>query len=146
MLPAEAFRLRHRDSRFRGAPGRWTILNVTFRLTRADRTAPVVYQRLADELGVPVGTRPSLPDVTAAVLANRHRRGLLLDPHEPDARQVGSVFLNPLVTASRAARWSAVGCPVHTDSDSRLRAIAVPEVHRASMPTSPGVGVDAPGR
>ncbi|MGA5816663.1 hypothetical protein ACPC54_02180 [Kitasatospora sp. NPDC094028] len=62
--------------------------------------------------------------MAAAVLANRHRRGLLLDPNGPDARQAGSVFLNPPVTAAQAARWSAAGCPVHTDSDGQLRASA----------------------
>ncbi|MGW2541703.1 UDP-N-acetylmuramate dehydrogenase [Kitasatospora sp. NPDC001574] len=122
-LPAQACRLRHRDSRFKHDPGRWTILTVTFRLTRSP-AAPISYQPLADELGVQPGARPPVSEVTAAVLANRHRRGLLLDPHGPDARQAGSVFLNPLVTAAQAARWSAAGCPVHTDSDGQLRASA----------------------
>ncbi|QKW19829.1 UDP-N-acetylmuramate dehydrogenase [Kitasatospora sp. NA04385] len=120
-LPARVCRLRHRDSRFKNAPGRWTVLTATFHLTRSP-AAPLTYRPLADELGVDLGTRPPVAEVTAAVLANRHRRGLLLDPHGPDARQVGSVFLNPPVTAVEAARWSAAGCPVHTDSDGRLRA------------------------
>ncbi|MFE6744727.1 UDP-N-acetylmuramate dehydrogenase [Kitasatospora purpeofusca] len=122
-LPAQACRLRHRDSRFKHDPGRWTILTVTFRLTRSP-AAPISYQPLADELAVQAGARPPVSEVTAAVIANRHRRGLLLDLHGPDARQAGSVFLNPLVTATQAARWSAAGCPVHTDSDGQLRASA----------------------
>lgn len=122
-LPAPACRLRHRDSRFKNDPGRWTILTTTFHLTRSP-AAPISYQPLADELGVRPGARPPVAEVTAAVLANRHRRGLLLDPHGPDARQAGSVFLNPPVTAAQAARWSAAGCPVHTDSDGQLRASA----------------------
>lgn len=122
-LPAQACRLRHRDSRFKNDPGRWTILTATFHLTRSP-AAPVVYQPLAEELGVGLGARPPVAEVTAAVLANRHRRGLLLDPHGPDARQAGSVFLNPPVTAAQAAHWSAAGCPVHTDSDGQLRASA----------------------
>ncbi|MCX4748023.1 UDP-N-acetylmuramate dehydrogenase [Kitasatospora sp. NBC_01287] len=122
-LPAEACRLRHRDSRFKNNPGRWTILTVTFHLIRS-AAAPVAYQPLADELSVPVGTRPPVAEVTAAVLANRHRRGLLLDPHGPDARQAGSVFLNSPVTVTQADHWSAAGCPVHTDSDGQLRASA----------------------
>ncbi|MFF7637739.1 UDP-N-acetylmuramate dehydrogenase [Kitasatospora sp. NPDC008050] len=122
-LPAEACRLRHRDSRFKAEPGRWTVLTAAFHLTRSS-AAPVTYQPLADELGVRVGARPPVAKVAAAVLANRYRRGLLLDRHGPDARQVGSVFLNPPVTASQAVRWSADGCPVHTDSDGQLRASA----------------------
>ncbi|MFI9269891.1 UDP-N-acetylmuramate dehydrogenase [Kitasatospora sp. NPDC052896] len=123
-LPTEACRLRYRDSRFKADPGRWTILTATFHLTRSQPAASIVYQPLADELGVSIGSRPPVPEVTAAVLANRQRRGLLLDRHGPDVRQVGSVFLNPPVTAAQAARWSAVGCPVHTDSDGQLRASA----------------------
>ncbi|MFD4536259.1 UDP-N-acetylmuramate dehydrogenase [Kitasatospora sp. NPDC058397] len=122
-LPAQACRLRHRDSRFRNDPGRWTILTATFRLNRSP-AAPITYQPLADELGVPVGARPPVAEVAAAVLANRHRRGLLLDPHGPEARQAGSVFLNPPVTATQATRLSTAGCPVHTDSDGQLRASA----------------------
>ncbi len=123
-LPAQACRLRHRDSRFKNDPGRWTILTATFHLTATSLAAPLAYQPLADELGVPAGTRAPVPDVAAAVLSNRHRRGLLLDRHGPDARQAGSVFLNPPVTATQAARWSAAGCPVHPDSDGQLRASA----------------------
>ncbi|MFJ7247268.1 UDP-N-acetylmuramate dehydrogenase [Kitasatospora sp. NPDC098652] len=122
-LPAEACRLRHRHSRFKSNPGRWTVLTATFHLTRSP-AAPVTYQPLADELGTSIGTRPPVAEVTAAVLANRHSRGLLLDPHGPAARQAGSVFLNPPVTATQATRLSATGCPVHTDSDGQLRASA----------------------
>ncbi|MGA5816662.1 FAD-binding protein [Kitasatospora sp. NPDC094028] len=53
-LPAQACRLRHRDSRFKNDPGRWTILTATFHLTRSP-AAPITYQPLAGELGVPVG-------------------------------------------------------------------------------------------
>ncbi|MFJ7277312.1 FAD-binding protein [Kitasatospora sp. NPDC098663] len=102
-LPAQACRLRHRDSRFKSDPGRWTILTATFHLTRSP-AAPITYQPLADELGVQVGARPLVAEVTAAALVNRHGRGLLLDPHGPDARQAGSVFLNPPVTAGRIGK------------------------------------------
>lgn len=123
ILPAQACHLRHRHSRFKNHPGRWTILTTTFHLTRSP-AAPIGYQPLADELGLHLGVRPPVAEVTAAVLANRCRRGLLLDPHGPDAHQAGSVFLNPPVTAAQAACWSAAGCPVHTDSDGQLRASA----------------------
>ncbi|MFK0194522.1 UDP-N-acetylmuramate dehydrogenase [Kitasatospora sp. NPDC090308] len=122
-LPARACRLRHRHSRFKDDPGRWTVLTVTVRLTRGP-AAPVAHRPLAEELGARPGDRPPVAEVTRAVLADRRRRGLLLDPHGHDARQVGSVFLNPPVTAVAAARWSAAGCPVHPDGDGRLRASA----------------------
>ncbi|MBV6699954.1 UDP-N-acetylmuramate dehydrogenase [Kitasatospora aureofaciens] len=123
-LPAQACRFHYRQSRFKAEPGRWTILTVTLHLTRCAQAEPVTYQHLADELGLPLGARPPVREVTAAVLANRRRRGLLLDPLGPDARQVGSVFLNPPVSSADSARWSAAGCPVHTTSDGQLRASA----------------------
>ncbi|MFB8171430.1 UDP-N-acetylmuramate dehydrogenase [Kitasatospora purpeofusca] len=122
-FPARACRLRYRDSRFKRTPGRWTVLTATLHLTRTP-AAPITYRPLADELGVSLGERPPVPEVTAAVLANRRRRSLLLDTNGPDARQVGSVFLNPRITTTQAAHWSDRGCPVHRDSDGNLRASA----------------------
>ncbi|MCX4690049.1 hypothetical protein OG401_38135 [Kitasatospora purpeofusca] len=121
-FPAQACRLRYRHSRFKEPPGRWTILTTTFHLTRTPAT-PITYRPLTDELGVPVGERPTVQEVTAAVLADRRRRGLLA-PSGPDARQVGSVFLNPRITTAQAAHLSDCGCPVHQDSDGNVRASA----------------------
>ncbi|MDH6111581.1 UDP-N-acetylmuramate dehydrogenase [Kitasatospora sp. MAP12-15] len=123
-LPAETCQLRYRRSRFKAEPGRWTILSATFRLRQADRAAPISYAPLAAELGVPIGARPPVPDVVAGVLANRYHRGLLLDRHSAEARQVGSVFLNPTVSAVQAASLAAEGCPTYADSDGQLRASA----------------------
>lgn len=120
-LPAQECRLGHRCSRFRQEPGRWTILSATLHLTRTDTAAPITCRRLAGELGIPLGARPPLAETTAAVLADRRRRGLLLDSDGPDARQIGSAFLDPPVTPDQAARWSAAGCPVHTGIDGRWR-------------------------
>lgn len=120
-LPAQECQLGHRHSRFKQEPGRWTVLSTTLHLTRTDTAAPITCRRLARELDVPAGTRPPLAETTAAVLADRHHRGLLLDADGPDARQVGSAFLDPPVTPEQAARWSAAGCPVHTGRDGRWR-------------------------
>ncbi|MER5642850.1 hypothetical protein ABT095_38700 [Kitasatospora sp. NPDC002227] len=75
-LPAQACRLRHRDSRFKNDPGRWILLTATFHLTRSP-AAPITHRPLADELGVRIGARPPVAEVATAVLTNRHRRGLL---------------------------------------------------------------------
>ncbi|MFJ8045561.1 UDP-N-acetylmuramate dehydrogenase [Kitasatospora sp. NPDC096147] len=149
-LPAVACRLRYRDSRFRRAPGRWVILTVTLRLTRS-RAVPVVHRPLAQTLGVRPGLRTgawaSVEEVVAAVLADRHRRGLLRDRHGAEARQAGSVFLNPAVTAAAAARWSALGCPVHPDPDGRPRVSAgwlLEHVgHRPGSPVAEGIRCSA---
>ncbi|MFF7588065.1 hypothetical protein ACFZCK_11355 [Kitasatospora purpeofusca] len=64
----------------------------------------------------PLQTRPRPLDHP-----HRHLR-LTRSPAAPIS--AGSVFLNPLVAATQAARWSPAGCPVHTDSDGQLRASA----------------------
>ncbi|MGH3831067.1 MAG: UDP-N-acetylmuramate dehydrogenase [Pseudonocardiaceae bacterium] len=123
-LAVKACRLGYRRSRFKATASRWTILTTTFHLTRSKFAAPVTYRHLAEELGVSVGTCAPTSEVVAAVLANRQRRGLLLDQHVPDARQIGSVFLNPPVAAVEADHWAAKGCPVHTDTRGRQRVSA----------------------
>ncbi|WP_372408855.1 UDP-N-acetylmuramate dehydrogenase [Streptomyces luteireticuli] len=114
----------YRTSLFKSTPGRFAILALTIRLTRSPLAAPVTYQPLADQLGVRRGTRVALGEAAAAVLADRAERGLLLPDEGPDARQVGSVFLNPTVTDDQADAVRVAGGPVHRGTDSRLRASA----------------------
>lgn len=123
-LTAKACHLGYRHSHFKATVSRWTILTTTFHLTRSKFAAPVIYRHLADELGVSVGTRAPTSEVVAAVLTNRQRRGLLLDQDGPDARQVGSVFLNPSVAAAQANRWAVKGCPIHIDTHGKRRVSA----------------------
>lgn len=123
-LPPAACRFGYRTSLFKTRPGRLTILALTLHLTRDPLAAPVTYQHLADHLGVPVGSRPPLAETAAAVLDHRAARGLLLPASGDDARQAGSVFLNPPVTATQAAAVRAAGGPLHHDRDNVLRASA----------------------
>ena len=50
-----------------------------------------------------MGERAPLPDVREAVLALRGRKGMVLDPADPDTRSAGSFFTNPVLTAEDAA-------------------------------------------
>ena len=59
----------YRDSLFKRSAGRYVVLEVLFQLPVADLSAPVRYPALADELGVPEGTRVPLAEVRAAVLS-----------------------------------------------------------------------------
>ena len=61
---------------------------------------------------------PTLADVRAAVLSIRRRKGMVIDPSDPDTRSVGSFFMNPVVDADRHARMVSVG----RESGPRLRA------------------------
>ena len=122
-LPASACHLTHRSSVFK-VSNRWTVLTVTIRLHHSTQAAPVTYQPLADALGVPLGARPSLTDAVAGVRADRADRGLSLPSNGPDARQIGSAFINPVVTKRQAALISAGEGPIHADQHGRLRASA----------------------
>ncbi|MEV7157031.1 UDP-N-acetylmuramate dehydrogenase [Streptomyces misionensis] len=114
----------YRTSTFKTGPGRFTILGVSLRLERQARAAPIRYQQLADALAIRLGARPPLAEAAQAVLIDRRNRGLTLPADGPDARQAGSVFLNPLVPRAQAKAIRAAGGPVYNSPDGTLRASA----------------------
>ncbi|MEV6862281.1 UDP-N-acetylmuramate dehydrogenase [Streptosporangium subroseum] len=114
----------YRTSLFKASPVRWTILDVTLRLRRSDRASPVIYQHLADALAMPLGTTPPLAEAAEAVLTNRRERGLTLPETGPDARQIGSAFLNPCLTQHQAQMVHAAGGPLHRTADGAIRGSA----------------------
>ncbi|MFF5209327.1 UDP-N-acetylmuramate dehydrogenase [Streptosporangium sp. NPDC000396] len=105
----------YRTSIFKTHPGRWTILEIALRLTRSTYAAPITYQHLAHALNVPLGARPPLAEAAQGVLTDRCQRGLALPEDGPDARQVGSVFLNPPITTAQANAVRAAGGMVYHD-------------------------------
>ncbi|MCX5398861.1 UDP-N-acetylmuramate dehydrogenase [Streptomyces sp. NBC_00102] len=114
----------YRTSIFKACPGRWTILAITLRLIRSVWAAPVLYQHLATALDVTPGARPPLAEAAHAVIADRSNRGLALPASGPDARQAGSVFLNPVVDRAQATAVRAAGGPVRRDQAGQLWASA----------------------
>ncbi|WP_042441048.1 UDP-N-acetylmuramate dehydrogenase [Streptacidiphilus albus] len=123
-IPASECGFGYRISSFKRHPGRFTILTTTLHLRRASQAAPVTYQLLADVLNVPLGTRPPLAEAAVAVATDRQARGLTLPSSGPDARQVGSVFLNPTVNEHQAAHVRAYGGPLHYDARGEARVSA----------------------
>jgi UDP-N-acetylmuramate dehydrogenase len=87
----------------RSATGQFVVLGVTFRLARDPESAPVRYGELARALGVEHGGRALLADVRAAVLRLRRRKGMVLDPEDPDTRSAGSFFTNPVLDQEQFA-------------------------------------------
>jgi UDP-N-acetylmuramate dehydrogenase len=77
---------------------RYVVLDVTFRLARQSLSAPVRYAELAAELGVGPGEQAGVGEVRAAVLKIRARKGMVLNPGDPDTRSAGSFFTNPVIT------------------------------------------------
>ena len=96
----------YRMSRFkREDAGRFIVCDVTFRLRPGPprATYPDVVAYL-DRAGM---SAPSLADVRHAVLDVRRRKGMVLDPTDPDTRSVGSFFMNPMVTPADRERVAA---------------------------------------
>jgi len=99
----------YRTSRFRRSPGRFVVLSVTFRLAEQPSSGPVRYAELAAALGVAMGDRVAGTEARSAVLELRRRKGMVIDPADPDTRSVGSFFVNPLLDdAALAAVEAAV--------------------------------------
>ncbi|KRE61034.1 UDP-N-acetylmuramate dehydrogenase [Nostocoides sp. Soil756] len=94
-------RFTYRHSLFKGTD-RYVVLDVMFQLVLGDLSAPVRYGDLATQLGVEVGERVPLADARAAVLAQRRRRGMVLDAADHDTWSCGSFFTNPVLSEAEA--------------------------------------------
>ena len=92
----------YRTSKFKQAPARWVVLEVTFQFVQGELSPPIRYAELARTLGVGIGDRAAAKDVREAVLALRRGKGMVLDPDDPDTRSAGSFFMNPVLTAAQA--------------------------------------------
>ncbi len=144
-LAAKQCAFGYRTSRFKADVDRWVVTAVTYRLTPGAAGAPVGYAELAGALGVSVGEPAPAAEVRAAVLALRRRKGMVLDPLDPDTRSVGSFFTNPVVTdAELAALAERVDAPVpgHPDGDGRTKLSAAWLIERAGF--RKGFGGGAP--
>ena len=88
----------YRTSVFKNsAKDRYVVLSVTFRLT--PNGAPAVRY---PELQKFVGHAADLKQVRDAVITIRRKKGMVIDPADPDTRSDGSFFMNPIVDASLA--------------------------------------------
>ena len=105
IIPNERCRFSYRTSMFKsGEHGRYVVLAVTFRLAREPLSMPVKYAELAAELDVEMGARAGVGDLRSGVLKIRARKGMLLNPGDPDSRSVGSFFTNPVLDPEQFAR------------------------------------------
>jgi UDP-N-acetylmuramate dehydrogenase len=129
---------RYRSSVFKRTPGRWVVLAVTYVLPRQTASQPIRYAELARALGVPEGGTAPLADVRAAVLALRRRKGMVLDPGDPDTVSAGSFFTNPVLDRSAFAALEArldggAGPPRFPQPDGTVKTSAAWLIERAGF-------------
>jgi UDP-N-acetylmuramate dehydrogenase len=105
----------YRTSNFKRAPGRYVVLGVTFLLAEQKLSSPVRYADLAASLGVEPGSQVLAAEAREAVLAVRRRKGMVIDPADPDTRSAGSFFTNPIVAVAPA------GAPSYPAGDGMVK-------------------------
>jgi UDP-N-acetylmuramate dehydrogenase len=138
-----------------GAPtGRFVVLGVTFRLAADRLSAPLRYGELARSLGAAEGSRMPLEQVRAAVLALRRRKGMVLDPADPDTRSAGSFFTNPVLSLPQLAdlertasdvRGAGTQVPRYPAGPDRVKVSAAWLIENAGFGKGyPGAGTTGP--
>lgn len=118
-------RFGYRSSLFKNVEReRYVVLNVTFRL-KVGGAASIRYpelQRYLDEQGVSVA---DLGAVREAVIAIRKRKGMVIDPADPDTRSDGSFFMNPVISTadleSFLQRPGTAGAPNFPAADGTVK-------------------------
>ena len=100
-------RFAYRSSIFKGeAKDRYIVLSVRFRLT-PDGPPAVRYP----ELQRFVGHAADLQQVRDAVITIRRRKGMVIDPADPDTRSDGSFFMNPILSAAEFEKFPRKDAP-----------------------------------
>jgi UDP-N-acetylmuramate dehydrogenase len=126
----------YRTSALKGAD-RYVVLAVTFALARSGRASPIRYAELARA----VGERPSLSDVREAVLSLRRRKGMVIDPNDPDSVSAGSFFVNPVLSADEfASLASGETPPSWPEADGQVKTSAAWLIEHAGFRRGYGNG------
>jgi len=111
----------YRWSRFKAVPGRYVVLEVTFRLgTDGETGSPIAYAQLAGALGVEQGTRVPSKQIREAVLALRRSKGMVIDEADHDTWSAGSFFTNPVVAPEDVPE----GAPAYPQPDGTVKTSA----------------------
>jgi UDP-N-acetylmuramate dehydrogenase len=139
-LPPASCGFSYRSSRFKTDPGRFVVLEVTFRLPAGSESAPVTYAELATALGIEVGSRAPLQDVRTAVLELRRGKGMVLDPADHDTWSAGSFFTNPILASVEDV---PAGAPQWPQPDGRVKTSAAWLIEHAGVGKGFAIGAAA---
>ncbi len=138
----------YRSSAFRRS-ARYIVLGVSFALERSSAARPIRYAEVARALAVAPGARPPLPAVREAVLALRGKKGMVIDPRDPDSVSAGSFFVNPILSAEEFAalerrvterHGQSVYAPAWPEADGRVKTSAAWLIERAGFHRGYGDG------
>jgi UDP-N-acetylmuramate dehydrogenase len=113
---------------------RRVVLSVTFVLREGAMSGPLRYAELARALDVPIGGSAPLAEVRDAVLALRRRKGMVIDPADPDSVSAGSFFTNPVLELAPA------GAPAWPEPDGRVKTSAAWLIEQAGFRRGYGNG------
>ncbi len=113
---------------------RRVVLSVNFRLREVDMSGPLRYAELARALDVPIGGSAPLSEVREAVLGLRRRKGMVIDPADPDTVSAGSFFTNPVLDAAPD------GAPAWPEPDGRMKVSAAWLIEQAGFHKGYGNG------
>jgi UDP-N-acetylmuramate dehydrogenase len=107
---------------------------VTFDLTQQPHSMPIRYPELARALGIEPGETAPLGHAREAVLNLRRRKGMVVDPDDPDSVSAGSFFTNPILDPGEFERLAAKAQatpPRYPEPDGRIKTSAAWLVERA---------------
>jgi UDP-N-acetylmuramate dehydrogenase len=132
-----------KDAAFKDA-ARYVVTRVHFQLTdRGGLSAPVRYKDLAAALDLALGERAPLKAVREAVLEQRRRRGMVLDPADHDTWSAGSFFTNPILSAAEFAALEErceTPPPRYPEPDGRIKTSAAWLIEQAGFAKGHGAG------
>jgi UDP-N-acetylmuramate dehydrogenase len=150
IIPNEACGFAYRTSVFKqDDERRHVVLAVTFTLAVQQASMPVGYAELAAALGVEIGDQVASTTARSAVLELRRRKGMVIDPADPDTRSVGSFFVNPVLdaaglaaveAAARARCGEGTRVPRFDAGDGRFKVPAAWLIERAGFGKGYGLG------
>jgi UDP-N-acetylmuramate dehydrogenase len=116
---------------------RHIVTGVRFELAIGDASMPLRYAELTAALAVEPGAQVPLRRARETVVALRRRKGMVIDPQDPESVSAGSFFVNPVVDGATLADVEARAGerpPRFDAGDGRFKLAAAWLVEHAGFP------------